>query len=210
MQQFAELLDEKTVSLDEILAFVDSSDFDLPMAEPHNPQEDPIGFFNSSMDIEDSPVLSQDHNPDSAKKSKPTVTEQIQIATTPEQDSGTSRKPFQERGRVRDRVIRFRGMVKQLEQQLEDLNSSRFRDVEGERKEQVNCLGGNQNNAVNAGVDDDTDAVTWHEIAMQQFAARQEAEKENLSLRERLEEQLRVAKRLENLIQGHNQVPYDS
>ncbi|KAK1935805.1 hypothetical protein P3T76_010499 [Phytophthora citrophthora] len=201
-QQFNEFLDEKNVSLDEILAFVDSSDFNLA-TETLNPQEETIGFFASSIDIEDSLESSQEHNPDCVKESKPSVIKEIQMVTTKDHDtekvehSGHSRKNFQERGRVRDRVIRFRGMVKRLEQQLEDLNNSRVRTQEHD-----NLLDESQLSAMNAGVED-RDAVTWQDIAMRQFAARREAEKENLSLRERLEEQLRVAKRLENLIRGY-------
>ncbi|KAG1712893.1 hypothetical protein DVH05_000628 [Phytophthora capsici] len=206
MERLTELLDEKNVSLDEILAFVDSSDFNLPV-ELHDLQPEPIGFFDISMDIEDSLVLSQYNNPDGVQESQPSITQQIQIATTSGQNcnnverSQPSRKPFQERGRVRDRVIRFRGMVKRLEQQLEDLNNSRLR-----AQEYDNQL---DESAVNAEVQDKEEVVTWQKIAMRQFAARREAEKENLSLRESLEEQLRVAKRLENLIRGH-QVPYDT
>ncbi|KAG2774161.1 hypothetical protein PC129_g14489 [Phytophthora cactorum] len=229
MDQISKLLDELAVPLDEVLAFIDARDFDLSSIERQSLQVDPAVIFDDSMGIEDSLELAPDQKPSNDQESKRITTQQPQTGITAApntQEAGnndshsrslvrpasstSSDSPYKERGRVRDRVIRLRAIVKQLEQQLEDLNRMKVRGA-NDRPQGGNNTLDNKNKAgdLDSGgvaptghVHRDVVPVTWHDIAIRQFAARREAEKENSSLRQRLEEQIRVAKRLEHLIRG--------
>ncbi|KAG7378391.1 hypothetical protein PHYPSEUDO_010143 [Phytophthora pseudosyringae] len=223
MNQITKLLDDQAVPLDEILAFIDSSDFDLPMAEaPQDVQLDP---FDDS--IQDPPLhvaLAPSEQGRQAlgnnQEGKCNVAQRSQVAsaTSAPSDSETQSgaldrraaspvAPYKGRGRVRDRVIRLRAMATQLERQLYDLNSSKSRGAvdgpprEGDTQDENTTDAGN---VAREGGDSKTSGgvVTWQQLAIRHFVARREAEKENQRLRERLEEQLRVAKRLELLIRG--------
>ncbi|ETI41887.1 hypothetical protein L914_12445 [Phytophthora nicotianae] len=224
MDQISKLLDDQSVSLDEVLAFIDSRDFDLSMTEEQHRQVDSI-FFDDSIGIEDDLlVLASDQISGDTKETSLSTTHQpeaginvapsLHKAGSSDCHSGSLVRaavptaPYEERGRVRDRVIRLRALVKQLEQQLEDLNRRKAQVANGMSREDNNAQSyGYKQNIDNVGGTASTahshdDVVTWHAIAIRQYAARRGAEMENSSLRQRLEEQLGLAKRLKNLIRG--------
>ncbi|KAL4088240.1 hypothetical protein PRIC1_012666 [Phytophthora ramorum] len=214
MDQIGDMLDHDH-SLEEMLAFIDAYDFGISSLDGHGQAVGPIGCFDS-IEIEDTLVVSPE---DAAPNIGHEFDVQLQShgvsaasGTINDQDCSVSSsgskplaEPCKERGRVRERVVRLRGVVKQLEQQLEELTGlcrQKAKLVEGE---ELTENGENENTAVNTkrnAAESGSDVVTWQQRAIKQYAARRVAEKENMHLRERLEEQLRVAKRLERLIQG--------
>jgi hypothetical protein len=219
MDRISQLLDDQTVSLDEVLAFIDASDFDLA---GNDGQGEQVGdsTFTDPLDIEDALMQTSGMREETRGTAAVTNPQQCDtlIVSAPQthaSDHNTclsreqvsaapcrlklSVEPYKEHGRVRERAIRLRGMVTQLERHLEELSALKTRDGGSAQNDESEA------GAVNAepGVAQDSDdIITWRQLAVRQYAARRAAEKENLSLKEHLEEQIRLAKRLERLIRG--------
>ncbi|GMF28397.1 unnamed protein product [Phytophthora lilii] len=213
MDKLNKLLDDPDASLDEVLDFMDSYDFNtaaigVPNAESKktDTRVDTLGFLCFE-DIEDAlaPDTSLENKSETQRWESSSNGGAVMDACSARGRNWTAPQ-YKEHGRVRERVIRLREVVNQLECQLRELNgrccpalsqSDDKREIESNNENQVGSL--NSTDEVGG------DVVTWRQIAMRQYEARRQAEKENSSLRERIEEQVRVAKRLERLICG--QIP---
>ncbi|RLN94658.1 hypothetical protein BBJ28_00004083 [Nothophytophthora sp. Chile5] len=166
---------------------------------------------------------SQQHHGSSAT---PPVTHEVGATTTNHtaQSSTTTGSAALERantprrggGRAREQLIHLRGVAQTLEAQLQDLKawarSAAAAQLEDKSRESTALVPADENKSEHSNLLATAPAVAdgavlWREIAVRQYAARHKAETENAQLKESLEAQIRVAKRLENLLKGQHADP---
>ncbi|KAG6618832.1 uncharacterized protein IUM83_01060 [Phytophthora cinnamomi] len=208
MDQLTDLLNDENVSLAEVIEIIDSYDFDVTAQDPCQETSTPSALeFLDSIELEGSLTPSFALNHDPQKELVPTVA--AQVSGTAE-DIGAGAPvdlilpEYVERGRVRERVTRLRGVVKQLEHQLHVLRGLDYQgplEAEGGAETKLDkgtkAVPSHTSSSLTSG-----DVVVWRDLALRQYAERRKAEAENTNLRVRLEEQLRVAKRFERLVRG--------
>ncbi|RLN26568.1 hypothetical protein BBJ28_00014982 [Nothophytophthora sp. Chile5] len=119
-------------------------------------------------------------------------------------------------GRAREQLIHLRGVAQTLETQLEDLKawsrSATAPQMGDANHESTALVPADENKSEHSNMVATAPLIAdgmvlWREIAVRQYAARCRAENENAQLKQSLEAQIRVARRLENLLKGHHADP---
>ncbi|RLN26566.1 hypothetical protein BBJ28_00014984 [Nothophytophthora sp. Chile5] len=196
-------------SLDDVLAFIDSHDFGAESSESDDTIDGSVTASGAvDMEIEATTTALTDQaraalgqSGDRAAAVATADHDQQQQQQQPVQQRGTKwpSTPRRGGGRVRDRVIHLRSVAQKLERQLNSLKDH-VRPAVTEAQVVVDENDGNTANCFPAAADPEG-ATSWRQLATTQYAARCQAEQENTRLRESMEHQIRVARRLERLLQ---------
>ncbi|KAE9030476.1 hypothetical protein PR003_g10112 [Phytophthora rubi] len=123
-----------------------------------------------------------------------------------------ARKKTPPRRRMREQLIQLRSVAQKMENHLETLRSPRSprfstRAEYMEERDAVKEFPSDESNIGRDELESSIEATAWRSIAMQQFHARRNAEKQNAELRENLETQIQLSKQVENLLQAHQTDP---
>lgn len=206
MNQLGDILDDPSINLDEVVAILDSYDFNSAADQEldEDPSDQSAMQFLNSVEIEDALISGQVMSIEPAE-ARPALDTSTQLSRLPGRTElpvapVTTDLELIERGRVRERVIRLRGVVKELENQLGMLSVLNHRGPDLDDGTEPDSE--HQPSTLNCRAQNTGGVVTWRHVAITQYEARRKAERENSNLRQRLEQQIRVAKRLEILIRG--------